>query len=154
MKFKYFIDPGDVHVGFALFENDGDGWFCSEAWETDPEGAEDLVANVVTNPNVTLVCFERFRLFGHLAMQQVGSEFRASQLIGVIKYLARTRGHAKLQLLVQDPNVQPVAEKWTSKRNILLLSVSRNKGSHAKSAELHGWFYMGRQGHRLKGIDK
>ena len=150
MKFKYFIDPGDVHVGFALFQDVGEGWYCSEAWELDPEGAEDLVALIVTNPEVTLVCFERFRLFGHLAMQQVGSEFRASQLIGVIKYLVRTRGHAKLQLEVQDPNVQPVAEKWASKKNILLLSVSRGKGAHAKSAELHGWFYLGRRNYRLK----
>lgn len=155
MKLKYFIDPGDVHVGFALFKNEGEGWYCAEAWESDPEAAEDLMANVVPSPNVTLVCFERFRLFGHLAMQQVGSEFRASQLIGVIKYLVRTRGHANLKLHVQDPNVQPVAEKWAAKKNILLLSVSLGKGPHAKSAELHGWFYLGRNNYKLKaGLDE
>ena len=137
-------------MGFALFQDDGDGWYCSETWENTPEDAEDLVANVVTNPHVTMVCFERYRLFGHLAMQQVGSEFRASQLIGVIKYLARTRGHDKLQLHVQDPNVQPVAESWASKKNILLQSVSRGKGPHAKSAELHGWYYLGRRNYPLK----
>lgn len=154
MTSMLFIDPGDVHVGMAQFTSGEDGtWTCTNTWECTPELAEEMVERAFYSNTHVVVGYERFRLFGHLAMKQVGSEFRASQLIGVIRYLHR-RSHTTSQLVVQDPNVQPVALSWTKKKNIVLNSVSRGRGGHAKSAELHGWFFIGRNPELVKDLAK
>lgn len=90
------IDPGDQHVGVAFFERDADGgWYCADAQEWTPDEFEDAFAELVlTGPVPPIVVYERFRLYGDKSAEQTGSEFRTSQMIGVIKFVCRCRnGH-------------------------------------------------------------
>lgn len=88
------IDPGDVHVGVAFFETWGhpdsdDGWECVDTQEITPEELEDALLETFLDGDVDILVYEKFFLYEDKAMAQVGSEFRTSQLIGVIRYLWR-----------------------------------------------------------------
>jgi hypothetical protein len=89
------IDPGDAHVGVAFFAKDEDGnWFCEDAQQLDPEEFEDGFAELILmDPTPPSVVYERFRLYGDKAAAQKGSEFRTSQMIGVIKFVCRQRNN-------------------------------------------------------------
>lgn len=147
MNLALFIDPGDVHVGMAEFkEIEPNTWACVNAWEIGPELGEEMVQSILNANKHEIIGYERFRLFGHLAQQQAGSEFRAVQFIGVLKYLHRRTSGVTSQLVVQDPNVQAVAFRLASYRGIELYSVTHKHGNHAKSAELHGIYYFTSRG--------
>lgn len=88
------IDPGDEHVGVAFFATDDDGkWYCQDAQQIDdPDGFEEALAEMLLERQAPpIVVFEIFRLYGDKAQQQKGSQFRTSQMIGVIKFICRTR---------------------------------------------------------------
>lgn len=91
------IDPGDHWTGVAFFaEDDGDGWYCQGAVEFDePEAFEDALAELLLQEppaaRPSVVIYEKWRLYADKAKQQTGSEFRATQVIGVIKFLVRTQ---------------------------------------------------------------
>lgn len=88
------IDPGDAHVGVAFFGRTADGqWYCQDAQQIDdPDGFEDsLLETLLTDGGVRYVIFERYRLYEDKAQLQKGSEFRTSQMIGVIKFIVRQR---------------------------------------------------------------
>lgn len=88
------IDPGDEHVGVAFFATDGDGkWYCQDAQQIDdPDGFEEALAEMLLDRLAPpIVVFEIFRLYGDKAQLQKGSQFRTSQMIGVIKFICRTR---------------------------------------------------------------
>lgn len=143
-----FIDPGDVHVGHAVFTEVDDGWLCTETFETSPEESELFVKEAMERDSFGVIGFERFKLFGHLALAQTGSEFRASQMIGVVKFLYRTL-NPECELVTQDPSCQPIAQALAEKRGVPLKSVLSRTGGHSKSAELHGVFYLARNDHAL-----
>lgn len=88
------IDPGDAHVGVAFFGKDYEGrWYCQDAQQhDDPDGFEEALAELLlTATHPPIVVYEIFRLYGDKAQLQKGSQFRTSQMIGVIKFIARTR---------------------------------------------------------------
>lgn len=89
------IDPGDAHVGVAFFNRNADGeWYCEDAQEWTPDEFEDAyVELVLTNPVPPIVVYERFRLYGDKSAEQTGSEFRTSQMIGVLKFVCRQRNN-------------------------------------------------------------
>lgn len=88
------VDPGDRWTGVAFFASDGNGkWYCSDAQEFDPPEFEDALAETLmldrSTPPPEMFVYEKWRLYGDMAQQQTGSEFLASQHIGVMKYLLR-----------------------------------------------------------------
>lgn len=89
------IDPGDQHVGVAFFATDDDGlWYCEDAQEWTPDEFEDALAELILmTPTPPIVVYERFRLYGDKSAEQTGSEFRTSQMIGVIRFICRTRNN-------------------------------------------------------------
>lgn len=100
------IDPGDIYVGVAFFETETSSWAesedkdwsCVDAQEFTPVGFEDAFAlSLLDGDSYDAVIFERWRLYGDHAANQVGSEFETSQLIGVIKYLVRIRNEHVLR---------------------------------------------------------
>lgn len=138
-----FIDPGDVHVGIAVFDEIApEEWAARLVTEVTPQESEDLVAAKVSQPTLIVLGWERFRLYGHLATQQTGSEFYTSQLIGAYKFIARIFGHRDLKTVVQDASIQETTEKVAKYRKIPLKSVMLKQGPHAKSAELHALYYL------------
>lgn len=87
------IDPGDRWTGVAFFATDDDGnWYCQDAQEFDPHDFEDALAELILLDRSTpppIIVYERWRLYADKAGTQTGSEFEASQHIGVIKYIVR-----------------------------------------------------------------
>lgn len=87
------IDPGDRWTGVAFFATDDDGhWYCQDAQEFDPPAFEDALAELLLMDRSTpppIVVYEKWRLYADKAKEQTGSEFLASQHIGVIRYIVR-----------------------------------------------------------------
>lgn len=88
------IDPGDRWTGVAFFTRDDNGlWYCEDAQEfSPPEEFEDALADLLLTPTPEappIIVYEKWRLYADKAGTQTGSEFPASQHIGVIKYLVR-----------------------------------------------------------------
>lgn len=94
------IDPGDRWTGVAFFATDEDGgWYCLDAQEFDPPDFEDALAETLFQRDGTpppIIVYEKWRLYADKAGTQTGSEFLASQHIGVIKYIVRVNNdHAE-----------------------------------------------------------
>jgi hypothetical protein len=145
----YAVDPGDIHVGLAEFR----GGRCVAASETRPEEFCDMLFDLSSEsdrsagPNGVrgemapdLVVLERFALRGELMAQQQGSEFLTSQMIGTIRFICRRGG---IPLVVQTPQQhKTVLKRQPWKDWPLRRWTSYGHGPHAKSAELHGYFYV------------
>lgn len=156
------IDPGAVHVGLALFEGQdpiGDpaypmirrmqvsDWHVAKVWELQPISLESYLDNALDDGWITEGVIEDFNLVGTLmAAQRDPSVIRRSkdvnltiECIGAVKaYFRRYR----LPLRAQNPSVQRNATDWLMRQGIELQSVKQRQGGHAKSAELHGWWYV------------
>lgn len=91
------IDPGDHHVGVAFFARQsggtGEKWYCQDAQQIDdPDGFELMLAETLLgSPHGMTLVVEIFRLYEDKAQLQKGSQFRTSQMIGAIKFIARIR---------------------------------------------------------------
>lgn len=102
------IDPGDRWTGVAFFATDRDGnWFCQDAQEFDPPDFEDALAELLMLDRASgqpeVIVYEKWRLYGDKAKLQTGSEFLASQHIGVIKYLVRVHNaHAERHIAAEE----------------------------------------------------
>ncbi len=79
------IDPGDKHVGLAVWQ----GAECLNVQEFGPDDAIDFLENGIRTLEIHAMVYEKFALDLKRASQQGGSEFLTSQMIGVIKHLAR-----------------------------------------------------------------
>lgn len=88
------VDPGDRWTGVAFFATNEDGeWYCQDAQEFDPDEFDDALAELILTPSdlpPPILVYEKWRLYPDKAAAQTGSEFLASQHIGVMKYLVRT----------------------------------------------------------------
>ena len=103
------VDPGDAHVGVAFFELNGSSdpwaaevapeWECVDAQEWRPDDFVEAFAEALLDNDVQVLVYERFRLYGDLAREQIGSEFLTSQMIGVLRFLVRIHNtHAERHL--------------------------------------------------------
>lgn len=125
------IDPGDSHVGFAVWN----GPRCISAVEFAPGPAIRELERVL-EAGAGLVVVEKYQLYGWAAQQQAGSDMKTAQLIGVIRYLANK---AKV------PSLTPLASQTKAMYKVpaLILMPARwwrswGHGSHAKDAEAVG----------------
>lgn len=92
------FDPGDPHVGWAIWEllpdqlSFGERWKCMQAGELTPEGFIDMLRDELELNDVnpfTRVAGEEFKLFADVAMQQTGSSFGTVEVIGAARHLCR-----------------------------------------------------------------
>lgn len=89
------VDPGDPHVGVALWVRSGprDRWRCTRAREMLPEAYADSVVKIIDGCQVDAVAMEAFRLGGgQEAMYQKGSSFGMVELIGLTRHHCRWVG--------------------------------------------------------------
>lgn len=136
----YAIDPGDVHVGVALFR----GRQCMWAKEFTPERVLKHLETHLAGSEVLVI--ERFQLYPHLAQTQAGSDMLTSQLIGALRLLAC---QLNVPVVIQQAALKTPTENAITKRGIARLSTG--KGDHAKDAETHGYAYLFRRsGHAGK----
>lgn len=91
-----------------------------------------------------VVVMESFRLFGHLAGKQIGSQMEASQVIGAVKYaVALSKG--RMKLVMQEPSVNKAAALGSGLGAELV-----KKGQHLPddiSAYNHAHFWLTNNGY-------
>lgn len=86
------VDPGDEHVGTAVFTPDGrrtEGHRVVCVQEYTPDDWLDVMAYMLIAGKMKTLVYERFLLDGALAREQTGSEFVTVQLIGVMRWMVR-----------------------------------------------------------------
>jgi hypothetical protein len=132
------VDPG-ITTGLCFWEN-GELLF-SEASEEDVF-ITWLEVMLIRPTALKLVVIEEFRLYGHKANAQIGSDMPVAQLIGVIKYLCKKAGiPVVLQSASYAKTAGPVAMKALDVKAPRL-------GPHVKDAYLHGIAYYYWKGDR------
>lgn len=96
------VDPGDLSCGVAFFRQDEElepGAEVIKTLEMGPRDFEDMLAWLIIAGRVHTVVYERFRLYADKSVEQTGSEFETSQLIGVIRWMVRKQNeHAELHV--------------------------------------------------------
>lgn len=108
------IDPGDVHVGMALFTKDrtdqdtGYGpWRCRTAYERGWADGLDEVAMLMIDGLLDHLVVERFQLYPDLAQEQAGSDMLTSQWIGAATWLV----HANEDHLLRHRKARDLAKR-------------------------------------------
>lgn len=126
------FDPGDVHVGVALFDK-GRCVYCAEH---TPESSLQWLKKQL-RLGLDHVVIERFQLYPNKAAAQHGSDMLTSQLIGAMRFVCCLY---KTEVSQQQAALKKPTESLIIKRNIERLSVQ--EGNHAKDAETHGYTYL------------
>lgn len=150
------IDPGEVHVGLAVF-HDGT---CIDAFEMAPHETIVLVRDLLSRRRLHTLVVEQFRLYPWLAEQQAFSDFKTVELIGVLRYLWATRGELDTGELtnkqgerlataiewctwVENPaTIKTPTRAILKARKIKSTAARLRAGGHASDAELHGYHYL------------
>ena len=133
-KFISF-DPGDVHVGVAVFDQGR----CIQCMEQTPLGSLQMLLRLLKNNELDHVVIERYQLYPNKAMLQSGSDMLTSQLIGAMRALAWLHD---VPVTLQQAALKKPAESLIKRRGIQRLS--DGEGGHAKDAESHGYIYLWR----------
>ena len=132
------IDPGGAHVGWCEARVDSVGTVVVDhIVEMSPQ--ESIHAAERTFPTADVVVIERFALYPDKAKMLVGSEMETSQLIGVLKYLARLN---ECELVIQPASIKVPTESLMRHRGVRHAAVTRRVGGHAKDAETHLFHYV------------
>ena len=130
------FDPGKT-TGWCLFDEHGQEIDFGQC-----EGDEQLIAFLESVSPPEIVICEDFKLFGHLAKQQTGSKFEASQVIGIIKYFCNKW---QVPLKLQPSSILPIAQLWSG---VKVEGKGGHEQSHWKSAFNHGVYYLQKEGIR------
>lgn len=122
------IDPGDVHVGFAL---DSSG--CVVAGEWTPGECCDQVTYLMTQDVVDELVIEEFILYDKDIDKQAWSKLQTSQLIGALKWIAHM---FRIPVVEQSATIKKPTRRQLAARGIKQVGPS----IHARDAELHYWY--------------
>lgn len=131
------VDPGDT-VGVAVFSKDAVLQYYGEF--PHDELSEKLIG-LYAEYDFSHIVVEDFKLFGHLAKQQIGSHFTTSQGIGQCELFAKMSG---LGFTKQYSNILPIAQMWSQKK----VPPHGNKNHGWMSAYNHGFYWMCKSGYR------
>ena len=132
------VDPGDVHVGVCY-------WFGREpqwAKEFDQETFVDWLIPRIASGEIVLVTYEVFMLYHSKAVQQTGSKFFTSELIGVMRHLCR---RANVPFHGYQASVHKSLYKnldYRPPKMPLKAWVSFGNGGHCKDAECVGRWHI------------
>lgn len=121
------VDPGEVHVGWVTWVGDN----VIAAYELTPD--QCIEALEITRHPVWVV--EEFMLYPWRSDQQAFHVMGTSELIGVIKYLARKTG---VELVMQPASIKVPAFKIAKARKLKPPSGSQ----HVKDAWIHGYAHL------------
>lgn len=130
------VDPGDKNVGLSMWS----GAVCLRSFHTNPNDAIDLL--VTEAHALELLVYEAFNLRGELAMQQKGSEFLTSQMIGAMRHICRRAG-------IPTKSYRPADHKGVFKKPEFKKPQrpdnewrSYGNGGHAKDSECLGEYHV------------
>lgn len=148
------VDPGDVHVGVAEFEQVGsEPWRAVWAYEWRPDEFMEWLHLNLQRMRWDWLVVEEWRLFPEHAPRAVGSDMPTSRLIGSIQAIARfsppatawfDRGECPIHY--QTPQIKVPTRSMLKRRKLRSVAkILKISGDHASDAELHGYHYLIRQ---------
>ena len=131
------VDPGDKHVGVAVWSDNGD----REAYTVSSPEAVDHVRHLleVGDEGEVVLVIEEFRLYPGKDKPQAYSQMETSEMIGALKYVARRVG---VEVVEQGAYIKTPTRKQLQARGI----VHTGDTVHAKDAELHLIHYCLKEG--------
>lgn len=149
-----YFDPGDRYTGVAIFtrDPDDDTWDCTDAFTWDAHEEDHQIEKLMrwlwstmSRGEWDIVGYEVWRLYEDKAQEQKGSEFLATQLIGVIKFMSHylqfqnrwPRQQLEVVRFLPD-HKKPTAGKLKRMGWQYESDRRKAKGDHAKDAELQG----------------
>ena len=132
------VDPGEAHVGVAVFVEQEGEWECTAALEFN---RPDFYSWLQTTLRLGFdrVVYETWQIYPETAQALTGSKCETAECIGVLKWLAEQE---RVETTEQPASIQ------TPTLNLLKAQKRRSRakrdraGGHALSAELHGWCYL------------
>lgn len=133
------VDPGDVHVGLALFEDDAEDWHIVSAWEEQPDEAADTVVRFIVEEKLDVLVVEEFRLYPWKAQQQAFSQMKTAELIGALRLIHRWYGQ-ECQWVEQGASIKKPTQAIL--RRLEIKKAPGSKGQHVVDAQLHGWHFI------------
>jgi hypothetical protein len=122
------LDPGDL-TGLALFHDDGR---LERRWIADLDHTLEYLEDCTDT--ISVIVIEDFILFRKRAQSQVGSRFKASQVIGAAKLFARRQ---KAKVVIQPSGILTIAEQLSGVKK-----PSDHRKSHDIDAFNHGYYYL------------
>ena len=132
MNILIAVDPGDT-TGWATFDYDTEE-AIDEGSVFHTDMPEWLTDRVIFRPKVKKLIIEDFRLFKGKAIQQSGSTFIASQVIGMFKLWAYPDA---ISIRMQPPSIKPIAQRFTGRT-----PRGAHKLSHPIDAYNHGKYFF------------
>lgn len=134
------VDPGDEHVGVAWFDKQEKGWGCVLVLEMTPGEFQEYLGPALHSGIFRYFVVESFALQRAKALQQIGSEFETSQLIGVCKYVHwLATGEHEIHLEMQPPSIKKAIFAILARKGYKF-TADRLKvpAQHVRDAEVHG----------------
>lgn len=137
------VDPGDIHIGFAL-------WSASRCMWADELSREQYIAQLEHLTGLTtgvrlidVLVQEKFMLYGHRASEQIGSEFLTSQLIGVTRYICERAGVHYIGQTAAQGKMTFKRTPWRDwKAKDWRAAGARVCNPHVKDAMAHGYNFI------------
>lgn len=133
MNVSIVIDPGDRHVGWAVFNHSIGRILAADKMSN--EETPGLFRKMVEYWRPELVIIEAFRI--RPMGSNVMSDAPTAQLIGVLKETCRT-ADPEVPIRMQEPSVKDVAYRspWRD-------ALKTVKDRHGRDAAAHGVYYYG-----------
>lgn len=132
------IDPGDVHVGWAVFI----GLVESDVEELTPAECLIRMEQLLTSQAIDVLVIESFQLYPWEAENQYWSTFPTCELIGALKWLHAKHGYG-CELVMQKADIKKPTFAQLRARGIKSLAKRRKvPGQHVLDAEAHAWHYL------------
>lgn len=133
------IDPGDIHVGVALWDGDQ-----METTELNPNSvlawlSQELALWDRSRVEYQIV-MEDFVLYPGQDKRKAWTRMKTSELIGAIKYLCSMHNHRPV---MQGADIKKPTRRQLRPRGIRLVG----KNTHEKDAELHAYRWLLRNGY-------
>lgn len=123
------VDPGDPHVGTAVWELHDGLWMCVSAKEVTPERFADSLNKLLARGMFDRVAYEAFRLGGgQEALMQRGSVMPAAETIGQLKLLCRWYG------ILPEPVERDPRKATLTRMKAVKWAFPRGCGNHVRDA--------------------
>jgi hypothetical protein len=124
------VDPGDKHVGTALWRFDRP---AIRAKEYDATEWLPIFSCLIRRVDVVII--EEFRLYACKAAAQSGSPMATAEMIGAMKWIAWS---APVPVVMQPASIKKPTERQALARGL----VCNVKSRHAADAWLHLVYYL------------
>jgi len=99
------------------------------------------VARLTHEWSIERVVFEEFRLYGHKAATQVGSDLATVQVIGILKYICKIRGIKWFKNMAVNAK-KAVTDDTLKRHNVWEYKIPASVIRHARDSMRHAIYYL------------